>query len=290
MTRSMTAYGRATSAGLEGISWAVEIHSVNRRGLDLHLHMPKDLLFLDLDLRKMIGEQVTRGQVTLKVSFKKEKTQEASIKRLKKLKTYLEKSAKELGYPKEVVDLPLLLEQIERVPLSEFGLSEKKIETELKKTLQQALNQFIKMKELEGKAIVSDVKERLKSISTLLKEIEKKASDAVENFRQKLVDRLEEFLEGALEDERILKEVAFYAEKIDITEEIIRLRSHLKQANDLLASKEKSVGRTLDFLNQEMLREINTIASKSGDLTVTKNAVSAKSELEKIREQVQNIE
>lgn len=286
----MTAYGRATSTEIGDLSWVVEIHSVNRRGLDIHLHISKELLFMDIDLRKAISKEVARGQVTLKISFKKLKGNESSITMLKKLKSFWEKGAKELGYPKESVDLPFLLDQMDRTPIEEFGLSEKKIQTELKKALSEAMDAFITMKEVEGKALALDIKGRIKAIGEHLKKIEKEAKGAPQKYREKLLEKLEDVLAGAADDERLLKEVAFYAEKIDITEEITRLKSHMKQALDLIASKEKSIGRSLDFLNQEMLREINTIASKSGSLSVTKEAVNAKAELEKIREQVQNIE
>ena len=290
MTRSMTAYGRAMSKEMQPVSWIVEIHSVNRKGLDIHMHLAKELLFLDIPLRKEVASAVQRGQITIKVAFKKSKDQAALTTNLKKLKTYWQKCAQQLDYPIDAIDLPFLLAQMESVPLEEIGLTEEKIETDLKKTLKEAMDSFLKMKEVEGVSLAIDIKKRLKLLAEYLKEVEQETQGAAKKYREKLLLRLEEVAGGSIDDERILKEVALYAEKIDITEEITRLKSHFEQAESLFSSKEKSIGRTLDFLTQEMLREINTIASKSGDLSVTKRAVLSKAELEKIREQVQNIE
>lgn len=287
MTRSMTAYGRATSAEIEGYCWNVEIHSVNRRHLDMHIHLPRDLLFLDVSLRKELAKHLERGQVSLKISPRKSK-QGADVSSLKKLKKNWEKIAKELGYGKEAIPLSFLLNQQEGHALE--GLSEKKIGTEIKATLLVALKDFLKMKEIEGRALALDCKQRLATLKELLKKIEKGAENSPEKYQKRLVEKVEALLEKPLEDERVLKEVAFYAEKSDITEEITRMSSHIQQANTLFSGKTKSIGRTLDFLIQEMLREVNTIASKSHELVITKAAVEAKAELEKIREQVQNIE
>lgn len=288
MTRSMTAYSRATSDEVEGLIWVVEIHAVNRKMLDIHMHVSRELLFLEIDLRKMVAKEVQRGQVTVKIQYKKSRNTQAALPLLKKLKTHWEKMAKSLGFSKSEIDLTFLLEQMDRVSLEEeLGT---KIRATLEKTLQGALTIFIKMKETEGKALALDVTKRLKTLSTTVGAIEKQSAKAPEKYRKKLILRLKELLEDAARDERVLREVALFAEKADITEEITRLKSHVAQTNALFKSKEKSIGRTLDFLTQEMLREINTIASKSPDLAITQKAVECKAELEKIREQVQNIE
>jgi len=206
---------------------------------------------------------------------------------LKKLKSGWEKTAKELGIGKEEITLTFLLAQMEKVSSDLFGT---KIQTELKKTVSVALTGLVKMKETEGKALAADMLKRVKTLQSNVNAMEKMSSKAPEYYREKLLARLEVLLKEPLEDERVLREVALFAEKADITEEITRLKSHLVQFADLLKSKEESVGRTLDFLIQEILREINTVSSKSPDLALTQLAVSSKAELEKIREQVQNIE
>lgn len=288
MTRSMTAYAQAKSKEIEGLSWVVELHSVNRKMLDVHMHTGRELLFLDMEIRKEISKSIHRGKLTVKISLAKSKQTIASLSLLKKLKSQFAKMAKELRLSSDEITLPFLLLQLDRVSLEEeLG---PKIQAELKKTLQKALQDLLKMKQTEGRALSADISKRLKTLSTNITAIEKESSKSPEKYRKKLTDRLNQIFEGSEVDERVLKEIAFFAEKIDVTEEIIRLKSHLKQMADLLSSKEESMGRTLDFLTQEMLREINTIASKSASLSVTKKTIASKAELEKIREQVQNIE
>ena len=288
MTRSMTAYARVLSEEVSGLSWVCEIHSVNRKVLDLHMHLSKELLFLDIELRKMLSGAVQRGQVNVKLYFRNSGRGQTSLPLLKELKKEWLKVSKDLGYDAGGVDLSFLLEQAGRVSL-EDSLGPK-IQREIKNTLKKALDSFIKMKETEGKALAADIKKRLKTLFTLVAKIEKQAVSGPAKYREKLIEKLSSILRAVEEDERILREVALFAEKVDVTEEIIRLRSHIEQTDGLFQSKEKSIGRTLDFLTQEMLREINTIASKSHDLAITKMAVEGKAELEKIREQVQNIE
>lgn len=287
MTRSMTAYSRAISSEIDGLKWTVEIHSVNRKTLDVNLYLPRDLLFLDIELRKIIQQSLQRGQVTVKVNFEKEKQSGAELPLLKKLKSGWEKTAKELGFPKDAITLPFLLSQIDQVSLDVYGT---KIQTELKKTVGNALDGLIKMKEVEGKALAADLLKRIKLLKDNVSAMEKLSAKAPELYREKLLERLKVILKESLDDERVLREVALFAEKADVTEEVTRLKSHLVQFGDLLKSKGESIGRTLDFLIQEILREINTISSKSADLAQTQLAVSSKAELEKIREQVQNIE
>jgi len=287
MTRSMTAYSRATSSDVEGLIWNVEIHSINRKTLDINLFLPRELLFLDVEIRKLIGGSLQRGQVTVKVSLDKRKEITAPVPLLKKLKTNWEKTVKELGFPKEQITLNFLLSQMEQATLGNLGT---KVQVELKKTIGNALEGLIKMKQTEGKALAADIIKRAKLLKENVAAMAKLSANAPEAYREKLLKRLETLLKEPLEDERVLREVALFAEKADITEEITRLKSHLAQLTDLIKSKTESIGRTLDFLIQEILREINTVSSKSPELALTQLAVGSKAELEKIREQVQNIE
>jgi uncharacterized protein (TIGR00255 family) len=178
---------------------------------------------------------------------------------------------------------------LEKVPSDEETISTK-AQNQLKKTVKEALDSLLKMKGVEGKALASDIAQRLKSLLGLITKIEIQGQSAPKEYREKLLARLFALFEEAKEDERVLREIALFADKADISEEITRLRSHIEQTKDLLSSKEPSIGRTLDFLTQEMLRESNTIASKSADLKITQLAIALKSEIEKIREQVHNIE
>lgn len=290
MTRSMTAYGRKASNELNGLSFVVEIHSVNRRMLDVHMNLPKELLFLDIELRKILSKELQRGQVTAKVFLKKNRKEAVNLTLLKKLKQQWQSSAKGLGYDKEAIDLPFLLEQADRISLEELGFSEKALATEVKKTFQEALKEALLMKEKEGEALAKDVQKRVKHLSKLLSKIETLSKGAAETIRKAMLEKLSKLIEDAASDERVLKEIALLAEKGDVTEEITRLHSHFSQVEALLKSSETSVGRSLDFLTQEILRELNTIGSKSPLLEVTNLMLEGKAELEKIREQVQNIE
>lgn len=286
----MTAYGRATSLETGGLTIVMEIHSVNRKMLDVKLLMPKEFLYMDVELRKKIAKEVFRGQVTLKISLQKESNDTSCLALLKGLKLHWEKVAEGLGFPEGEINLSFLLREMDRSSTDTLGMSEKQLQEQVMETLEKALEPFNKMKEAEGNQIAIDIKGRLENISESVDVIEKNSKSGPEKYRKKLIENLNEILSHSGEDERILKEVALFAEKIDVTEELVRLKSHLKQAQELLVEEGKSIGRTFDFLIQEMLREINTIASKCGELSISKETVSVKAELEKIREQVQNIE
>ncbi len=284
----MTAYAQSTSKAIDGLSWMVEIHSVNRKMLDVHLHLPRELTFLDIEFRKMLGKLIHRGQVNVRFHPKNKKGSDLSTPLLKKLKTHWESIAKDLNLSKGEITLSFLLEQMDRTTIEEEITD--KMKQELKKTLDKALQGFLKMREIEGKALGEDILKRLKTLDQTVSSIEKLSLKAPEKRQKNLVERLNSLIEDTSKDERILREIALFAEKVDITEEITRLRSHIEQMRGLFQSKEGCIGRVLDFLTQEMLREINTISSKSSELDITKKAIVVKAELEKIREQVQNIE
>lgn len=285
--KSMTGYARATSKPSKGLTWVVEIQSVNRKSLDFYFSIPKEIFFLEVEFRKLIAEQVSRGNITLKISLKKERKSEYALATLKPLKAEWESIASTLGYEKKAVDFPLLL-QLMREPASE-ELFDKETETVLKETVGKALKALVAMKEREGKELSEDIKKRLKKLIDAAERIAKLSKNTAANYREKLLERIEGVLQGATHDERILREVALFADKVDVTEEVTRLKSHFKQALDLF-KKDEPAGRTLEFLTQEMLREFNTIGSKSTQIEVVQEVIGAKAELEKIREQVQNLE
>jgi len=279
MLKSMTAYGRAMRRTVAG-ECVVEIHAVNRKMLDISVHLPREFLFLDLDLRKWVQEEVQRGQVTVRVSFEAARA-DFLLPALKNLKTKWEELARGLGYAPDVVDFPFLTEQLERLPIAASPLK-----ADLKKAVQAALSAFIAMRGKEGEALAKDLKQRLSTIESVLKKIEKKAPAALERYRKQLQEKIKK----VADDERLIREAVIFAEKVDVAEEITRLYSHLAQFRELLDGKEKSVGRTLDFLTQEMGREINTLSAKAAENDMVRMAVLIRSEVEKIREQVQNIE
>lgn len=295
MIKSMTAYSRASGSSPLG-RLVVEIHSVNRRMLDMSPSLPKELLRFDVEVRKWLGEWLERGQITVRASLQSEGLSgnlfPSYSSQLKALKEGWDKLAKELGYASEkTIDLPFLVSQMQWTPSTEIDEKEEAVRDSLKGVVEDALQQLMKMKETEGKSLASDIQKRLKLIEENLAAIELIKEQPLAHYRKKLIDRLKEVdhLHGEAE-ERVLREVALLAEKLDVTEELIRLCTHLEQFRRHLASQEKAIGRTLDFLTQEMHREINTLGSKSADSEISSYVIKIKSELDKIREQVQNIE
>jgi uncharacterized protein (TIGR00255 family) len=295
MIKSMTAYGRSSKTTSYG-RWNVEIHCVNRKFLDITLHMPRELLSFDIQLRKMLSTHLQRGQVTLKVSLIQDAVSEEEVKRhvqqLQTVKDLYLSVADQLGIDRsQVLNLPFLIEQKQSVSIFDDPSKEDSYKKDLSGAVQEALATFIKMRETEGALLASEMQSILDQISNLLAQVQQIAPLSSQSYQTKLKSRIEEVKVLNPEDnDRILREVMLYAEKVDITEEIARLKSHIQQFSDLFTSSEKSVGRTMDFLVQEMNREINTICSKSDLTDLTLLAVRMKGELEKIREQSQNIE
>jgi uncharacterized protein (TIGR00255 family) len=291
MLKSMTAYGRATKQTPLG-SLICEVHSVNRKNLDINVYLGKELFTFDIPLRKAISENVYRGQVTLRATLQlaTETLDQHSLRSLKELKERWEKIASGLGFSvSEEISLPFLLAQLQTTPSLDPEF-EKQIEPALFQTMAEALKEFNAMKEVEGRALEKDILSHLNEISEHLETISRNSSNCVEKYRKKLEERLQEFSEDPTLDERLLREVVIFAEKCDISEEIARLNSHIEQFTKTIATAEQSCGKQLDFLAQEMHREINTISSKVSDIEMTKLALEIKSELEKIREQIQNVE
>ncbi len=295
MIKSMTAYSRASGNSPLG-RVVVEIHSVNRRMLDMSINLPKDLLRFDVEIRKWLSGWLERGQITLRLTLQSEGMSRnlfsSYSSQLKELKKNWDKLAGELGYASEqVVDLPFLVSQMQVLPSSEAAEDEDALKSSLKIIVEEAVQELMKMKETEGKTLSLDIQKRLKLIEENIAAVELIKEQPLVHYRKKLIERLKEVgsLHGEAE-ERILREVALLAERLDVTEELVRLRTHIEQFRRHLASQEKAIGRTLDFLTQEMHREINTLGSKSADSEISSYVIKIKSELDKIREQVQNIE
>lgn len=295
MIKSMTAYSRASKTSSLG-RWVVEIHSVNRKMLDMSLYLPKDLLRFDLDIRKWLGHFLERGQITLRLAVQSEGMAERTLSnyaaQLKGLKKGWEALAHGLGYdPVKMIDLTFLVERMQTQPIGETKEDEEAIKILLKELVDSALKDLMYMKEVEGKVLAEEVQKRLTLIEENATAVEIKKEEPLIRYRKKMTERLTEVghTEGETA-ERVSREVALLAEKMDITEELVRLKAHIGQFRLHLVSKEKAIGRTLDFLTQEMHREINTLGSKSVDSDISLYVVKMKSELDKIREQVQNIE
>lgn len=291
----MTAYSRASVNSPLG-RFVIEIHSVNRRMLDMSLYLPKDLLRFDIEIRKWLSHYLERGQITLRLILQSEGVSPKLFSnyslQLKALKEGWEDLARQLGYdPQKTVDLHFLVSQLQMIPPSEAKEDEETLKASLKDGVDLALQELMQMKEAEGKTLAQDIQKRLKIIEETIAAVELKKELPLVHYRKKLMDRMKEIghLHGEAE-ERIVREVAILAEKMDVTEELVRLHTHIEHFRQYLLSHEKAVGKTLDFLTQEMHREINTLGSKSADSEISLHVVKIKSELDKIREQVQNIE
>lgn len=295
--KSMTAYGRGTASSPEG-TFTVEIQSVNRRHLEVHLNLPKLLTRFEMPLRKQIQERVGRGMINVYVGWRSEGGNPVKVtpnlSLAKGIKSAWEQILFELGLEGRI-DLALLAKEEGLILIDEALPEESRLFDTLNTALAEALDHFVAMKEREGKSLAHDLHERIITLIGVIEMVASLAPEGVEKVRRKLNERLEELFSGNSEnEERILREVALYAERSDITEEVTRFKSHLEQFRYLLEKPltecTETRGKTLDFLIQELNREINTIGSKASDLTITNQVVKAKGEIEKMREQVQNIE
>jgi uncharacterized protein (TIGR00255 family) len=284
MRRSMTAYGRAVLQTKKA-RWTLEIASVNRKGLDIHLHLPHVLLFLDPVIRKWVSKITERGNLTIRVSCEI-KGVAGLIDQLKSEKKRWEEVAQSLKISTDQITLAFLMAQISP---QEAELDPEISEKEIENVWNKASKAWLIMKEQEGRALTQDIFSRLKIIDQELKKIEKELPQLAKEHLVKLTKRMEE-LNFTIDIEQLKKEAALQADRDDVTEEMIRMKSHMQQMNEYLKSAEKSVGRTLDFLAQEMGREVGTLMAKAGSSKIAQRAVKIKSEIEKIREQVQNIE
>lgn len=295
MRRSMTAYGRAGFSNDLG-AFQAEIQSLNRRYLEINVFLPKQLSFLETEVRKRVSQKIFRGAITIKISAQFTDTSPTTVvpnlPLAKQVRAAWEKIAEALDMPREEVFRLEMFQNEPNVLIYQENFANEEIYREaIFHVLDDALAAAIKMKETEGEYIQKDMAKRIALIEGWVKEIEKKAPESVDKYRIKISEKIKELLQGQPEiEERILREITLYADKVDITEELTRLKSHQKQFLKLLAGSEESIGKTLEFLLQEMQREANTINAKAAEADIAQLAVNVKGELEKIREQVQNIE
>ena len=287
----MTGYGRGT-ATFEGRQIAVELSSVNRKQAEILLSLPRALLELEPRMRDEINAHISRGRLTVAVGLHAKGGGKSGAINIAAAKTYrnqlkaLRKTLK--------LDGEITLDQVLRGP-GVLDSENVEIETEtawpaLRKALKTALDQFVKMRKVEGDALAADLRKRVLAIQKNVKTISVLAPKVMEHHRGTMLERAAKAgLEIEASDERLLKEIVFFADRSDISEELTRLRSHLDQFFGQLG-KDEPVGRTLDFLLQELFRETNTIGNKANFLAISQIVVGMKTELEKLREQVQNIE
>lgn len=294
MLKSMTAYGKSSQNTPIG-RIVVEVHSVNRKHLEVVTFFSKELLRYEVLIKNLISELVSRGAVQVKIHITFDQVSPIKIvpnlPLVKQLKEAWGKIAHELGVQERNFDLTLLKGETSLFTYEEEIHDEGLYSLALTGAVKEALIPFQKMKEIEGIALYNDIDQRLQLCAKSLGEIKNLAAGSTERQRAKLIEKMKEFSAFTLDhEERLLREVVLHAERVDISEEITRFESHLKQFKELLDSNKKGVGKTLEFLVQEFLRETNTIGSKALDVGITKQVVEIKTELEKIREQLQNVE
>ncbi len=293
MLKSMTAYARA-SVKKEIGRFVVEIQSVNRKFLEITTHLPHELLRFDGEIKKWVGESVARGQIHFKLFVDFDKHTPIAVKPniplIRQIKDAWDKIALELKV-QDKFTLDLLKDEKGILLYTEEFEGEEVYRLGIKEAAELCLKELITMKQVEGAALYDDIKSRLELLQKSMNQIELLAPSATVKYREKLLSKLKEFLPGVVEnEERILREVCLFAEKVDIAEEITRFNSHLKQFSDLLNSESGTIGKTLEFLVQEINRETNTIGSKASNVEVSRLVIEIKSELERIREQIQNVE
>lgn len=294
MLKSMTAYGRATLHHEMG-HFTVEIQSVNRKFLEINVLLPRELSHFDVEIKKWLQPHLSRGQVSVKVSAFFDGQSpfiiNPNLALAKQLKEAWRQIAAHLELDEQEIDLTFFAKEDNLLRYEENRQEEDTYCQLIKQVFEEALAGFMQMKRQEGVVLQADTLERTQKIKQSIALIEQRAPYATERYREKLIARLNEIVPGHIEnEERVIREVAVFAEKIDIAEEITRFNSHLNHFEELIQNSESSVGKTLEFVLQELGREINTIGSKSSDLLIARAVIDIKSELERIREQMQNIE
>lgn len=292
MLRSMTGFGRERAA-FDEREILVEIRSVNHRFYEFTARTPRAYGYLDEKLKSLLGGKITRGKVEVSVYIYNKEGVNADITVNKEIAHgYLD--ALRAAAPELEVQDDLKLSDIMRLPdlftVVKTQENEEQVWEQVKQTAESALEKFVEMREVEGVKMYDDIASRLGFIEQMVKSVEERSPKVNDLYREKLYAKLTELLKDRnIDDSRVLTEAAIFSEKTAVDEETVRLHSHIAQFRTLINSSEP-VGRKLDFLVQEMNREVNTTGSKCSDLEITKTVVDLKSEIEKIREQIQNVE
>ena len=292
MLRSMTGYGRAQKI-LNGRDILIEIRSVNHRYFEYSSRIPRVYSYIDDRLKTLLKGGISRGKVEVAVTVNTIEGKDSVI-RINKCAAEgyvaaLRSVSAELGLTDDL-KLSNLIKLPDIFNVQKAPDDEEQIWNDISEVASEALDNFVSMRQTEGERLKSDVLQKAAAIEEMVTEVEKISPVTAENYRARLFAKLSEVLEGRdIDEQRILTEAAIFADKIAVDEETVRLRSHIAQLRTMLDSEE-TVGRKLDFLVQEINREVNTIGSKAQDLNIARIVVDMKAEIEKIREQIQNIE
>lgn len=292
MLKSMTGFGRAQKE-IDGYVISVEIKSVNHRYFEFSSRVPRQYGFLDEKLKSFVNSKVSRGKIECYVSIEALNTDTADVVVNHTLANAYVNALKEIAVAYNLKD-DYGASTISRFPevlvLRKSEDDEEKLWGYVKDVCSEAIDKFIDMRTVEGSKMKDDIYSRGQFILDCVSYIEERSPQTVKEYNDKLVERVHELLgDVSLDESRILQEVAIYADKVAVAEETVRLRSHIEQLNTFISSDEP-VGRKMDFLVQEINRETNTIGSKANDVDIARKVVDIKAEVEKIREQIQNIE
>lgn len=291
--KSMTGYGKSILAK-EKREYQVEIKTVNHRYLDISIKMPKILSYLEEQIKKEISSKIKRGKVDVFITFENNSEEGKNIKINKELaKVYINELRQLADEENLTKEIPVM--EIAKLPdiLSiKIDQEDEKIKQEMLEAVNNATESLNQMKKIEGDKIGQDLNRRIDKIESKIEEISKKSTGLIEEYVVKLEKRIQEILKTEeIDKSRIAQEVVIYADKCSIEEEITRMKSHIYQFRTLISSDTaETIGKKLDFIIQEMNRETNTIGSKSNSLDITNGVIDIKTELEDIREQIQNIE
>ena len=293
MIKSMTGYGRAVET-LRGREFTVEIRSVNNRYLDCTVKLPRSVSFAEDDIKQAVKQAISRGKVDVSVSIRAEEGVDARITLnkpvLEQYLTLMRQVAQEYDGVADDISVTALTRMPDVFTVEKPEVDEEALKQDLMSVTDKAIAGYNAMRETEGQALDADLRSRGNAILNLVSVVEEGSGRTVEDYRSRLEAKLREVLANtSIDESRILTEAAIFADKVAVDEETVRLRSHLKQMEAML-TEGGAIGRKLDFLLQEMNRETNTIGSKCSDLQLSKVVVDIKAELEKIREQTQNIE
>lgn len=292
MIKSMTGYGKNTQM-LSGREITVEIKSVNHRFFEFSARFPRAFGFLEERIKSYVQSRVSRGKIEVNVSIVNVEAQDTKIAVNEEVaKGYIE-ALRSLCEPLGVVD-DIRLSSVARFPdvftITKADTDEEMLWNDVKSVLENAVDAFCQMREREGENLKKDFENRLVNIENFVKNVEERSPKRVEEYRERLYKKISEVLSNtSIDENRVITEVAIFADKVAVDEETVRLKSHIEQFREILALDEP-IGKKLDFLIQEFNREANTIGSKSQDTEGARYVVSIKSEIEKIREQIQNVE
>jgi len=289
--KSMTGFGRARLEK-ENRTYNIEIKSVNHRYNDITIKLPRSISYLEEKVKKEVSSQISRGKVDVFINFDNNSAEGKNIKINSELASIYIQELRRLAQENKI-NSDIQVTEISKFPdvlTMENVQDEDVIWNELLQCLTEAIHSFIEMRQTEGNKIKEDLQDRLKRVEDRVLEISKFSTGLVEEYVVKLETRIKEiFKTDVVDKDRLAQEIVIYADKCSIEEELTRLGSHINQFRDLL-KQEVPIGKKIDFLIQEMNREVNTIGSKSGSLSITNLVIDIKTELEDIREQIQNIE